>query len=1612
MRLTVGERLPGSGPANQPGGYVITAVVRETAWAGLYAGKKIFYNFDFTDKRPREAEDKEWLDVYLRTCQYPYLDDPNYIAGRRALARAEIQRILSSSRSNVWPEPIDLIEVPNTRDPFSLGDKPGLAKLDVLEPIAVFARPQGEPLGRWQQTRPSRSAVLAVLAELLSFLRSVHEEGLILNGLGPDTVLVDGAGRVHYLGADLVVEAHAAAGFPWGLFFPPERYRHGFAAPECFDPAAPRDRRSDVYAWAVVAFFLLTGAAPAQMAQQQGQPWVRFGQAEFALLEKVLLALSQSQVRAWAEQLEVDPAALLAGWPGNFLAVFRQCVAPEVRLRPASAEMLRTWLLTPPPAPPAAALAFRLADDQVRLLFDLGGMGQAARLLVRRALGAPPLSVEEGAVVSEGLPRPWLDDTVPRQPALPASAGPVAEPIYYGAFNGIQRGKEMVWSAVTLAQVFEPTPTNLRLFAEAAAGVSKAPEPAGVALLFQALDGIKVAEALLASPLPVVRLWAVRRLAAIRARNVSSLSGGRPAPEGTDAPRSEDEPTALLWKALADADETIRLEAAAGLLSVDLSPAQVRRVLETLGDGELDAALQAARLLPELGVSKELLNRATAELEAERPAACPVCGRAVPGRERAAHLKSAHGYLECQGALLPRDVALDRLWGRIFLASDVQAHEEILTLLDTSSPQSGERGKRERDAGADSAYSAALAAQLRRRAAGLLQGRSQEVPRLVRCLRADARAHRHFPVLLRDADAQVREIGRHLLLPELGGRLASDQISAEDVRRELDRLVPDDLMEEKILLCQQLPYLGVDAAAVKTCLDRLLAERPVTCTECGQQFPGGQIETHLRQVHRVFEFRGKRRPLQETLAFLLDAVVGARPDPEAWAALQTITREQEGGRADAVLASWLAQKLFALLGEPRQQAAEALAEVIVSSGNGPRLLPLLADVPTEAASRPAAVQLALALAARLPPPVDPALIGVIKPLLGEKQVPVLVRQAALAGLLRTTGTAGPAVRELLMAFVTGIGKESAIRQLTHLEQQVGQLPIIAQLCRELEDQIRMRCTRCSAELRRAQMVKHLWEAHRLVLEGRRVREPWRLIEDWLEDYRLERDPTLLDRCRDLAGRLDPEQGPAHLRRLLLQHGIDDPQVRAELLAEAGRCQASLCPHCYAIVPLAGAVPLAIVEGEEGELAALGYGVYASDYWLIPWLTVETPEGILHDGLQPQWRKTRAGLAPYVAVPWFLLLIALLLFAGLPLLLFLGVVVLAALIFSGIGYLLWPKPPPLQGRAVDAAWSLLAPRLLGDLTPKASAFLAGLARASLGHGSARQRADILAEACAELEEQTKADLSRCRHLAAVRRLLIEDESRRGADRVALLVEQAERSLSGKLPLAFADELFSGIDSTREGAVSRARLRALLCQRAFEHGLECSDLVALSKIYPGLGTALGTEDELDLAQLRLLWWLRKARPWSKLGDVHTIFELVADRKASGKCLEQCPDLLLAVEGSPPLFVGVHGIFFEETWISEPPVSVGVVPRADAGWNVLVGPHRFRVRANADDVANRLERWLRYYFHDFLPQADSARRWRSPGALASLAARNGLKCPECRRRVLPRLGDVGLLLEEAAA
>jgi hypothetical protein len=1618
MKLHVGERLPGAGPPSHPGGYVVTGVVTETPWYGLYTARKVLYNFDFSAKRPREADDKEWLNVYLRTINYPRLDDPTYVALRRSWARAEVRRILGNRTSNLWPEPLDLLEVPNTRDPFTFardgtGSPEGAAHVSALvgtEPIIVFAQPQGEPLARWRQGVLPLSWVLSALGELLEFVRAAHGDGMLLNGLGPGSVIVDRVGRVHYLATDMVVEMTpggrgatalgAGPSIDWARHFPPERYPRGFSAPECFDPAQPRDRRTDLYGWATIAYYLLTSDRPAQLAVQQGQPWARFEEAQFARLTRALRSVPPALVRIWAEQLSVDGDALLRGWPGNFVTALRHCLRPDRLQRPAGVADLRDWLVAPPPAPVAAALAVRIArPGPVRILLDTRGLEPSLGLVVRRGVGFLPVTPGEGDPIAEGPLRTAVDD-----PGLPAAAAgqptralaevPTAS-LSYAVFTRAEQGGRVAYSVAAPAAIIDANVEDIRRCAEgnAEAGTADQPEPGVVRLLFEAFDRVALAETLLASALPQVRGWAVARLA------------------GTaQAPAAQK----LLWRALQDPIPAIRLDAARGLLGGAAAPPipLVRQVVDALGAGNTDDCIEAARSLRQIGVTDEVIGATAAALEKERPVVCPVCGGNLQHRDRSVHLIAAHGYVDVFGTLLPRPDALARLWSRTFGQGDGAAHDRLCELLlEGPAPTAAGAGPR-------TPYVASLEEELLRRADSLFAARWQEMPRLVQCLRQNPKARPYFRQLLFAADPRVREAGRELVLPDLGERLAGDDTSAVDVRRELDRLCPPELIEEKIQLCLRLPHVGVDALASEGCLRALQQERPVECPQCHGAVALADLATHLRRAHKIYLFRGARRSLQDTLATLLAAVCGSSPDYEAWQTLEGIAQEEYRTGGDAFLVAQLIHTLRKLADARRGPAVASAAEAVVASGNAPHLTRLLAEVRQQPGSHAAAGHLALELAARLPPPMPNALLATVRPLLTDREVPLESRVKAAAALLRTTGKAGPAATEVVGALAAS-SRSKGVEYLRLLEQQVGNSPAIDEMSLRLEDQVRMVCPRCTVELQRPVMRKHLWDEHRLVLDGRRVREPWRLIEDWLEDYRLEKDIVLLERCREMAQRLEGKYGMDRLYRLLLARGIEHAEARRKLLAAARRQQTSLCPHCYATVhPHEEAAPARVTVGP-GKLASGGYRVEVSDAGLSPSLEVALPDRVLHRGGAPDRWLTRKGavlllaglpalaavglyyLLPYFKVPVDPRLPA----AGAA-----GLAVLALLLVPFV----WRPPRDPLARAIDFAWKMLVPRLhengysAGD-----AAFAAGLALASAGRGDVAARAATL-KTVREEAEAALASGGSARQLAALWRLTAEDMARNDLDPVTLVVAQVGRCFAGQLPLSFAGQLLTdwAADWWTEGNL--ARLRVLLCARAFEAGLEVADLIDVGRSTPTLAAAVKTGEPDGLAQLRLLWSLRQARPWDRFGKNATVFDLAADAETGRSVLARYPDLLVAIEETPPIYVCARGVEFSEKMLVRPPKTVEVVAKRQQrgdGYELVLDDLRFPFAADPDALARRLERLFRYYFQEFRSQVAAARRWYSPEAAAALRGRNGVACPQCRQLVLTRVGNVGIALGAAA-
>jgi uncharacterized protein YbaR (Trm112 family) len=796
-------------------------------------------------------------------------------------------------------------------------------------------------------------------------------------------------------------------------------------------------------------------------------------------------------------------------------------------------------------------------------------------------------------------------------------------------------------------------------------------------------------------------------------------------------------------------------------------------------------------------------------------------------------------------------------------------------------------------------------------------------------------------------------------------------------------------------------------------------EALLVCPECRAALRADTFDSHLRQVHRIYQFRGVRRSFNDTFAALLDALVLDRPDPEAWRTLSALAVENHGPRADIFLATTLGQLMTRIPVEYRGEAIASLGALIGRGGALNLALTLASDA--EILAR----HLALTVLANLPQPIDAVILPPLRGLLLDRRLPVEAQFAALAAVLRTVGTEGPLAEELLQTLVSGLGKAKSIDRLRRLEVYAGKSSAIDALCEKLEDRLRMNCPRCGTQLRRPEMIAHLWNEHRLVLDGRRVREPWSMIEEWVDWYRERPELQLLDNCRTLVQRLEADEGPRRFHRLLLTHGIADEDARRALTEEAADQHAACCPWCYGLVPVPREVPPLRLNLYRGRLSAGGYRVEVSERGLLTSLDIVTPERRIYQGREPGRLWTRRGALLLFVGP--LVLLSLLWAFGIfrfgvaplpPVLIILFVALVVHLLTRRI----WRPRVQAGVRARNYAWTMLVPRLYADgYRLDDSSFLAGLAHLSGGDGYAPLRESLLPDLVKRTENALVVGIAPPGHLAALRRLLIEDAVSRGADPVPLIVDVLARCFEGRLALRFADHLLADWQSSWWTPGDLIRLRVLLCDRAFEAGFEVRNLLDAGQTAPALGRVLGTDNRANLAALRLLWSLRPTRPWDRCGDPLTVFDLAADPKRTdllGRFRDLLlwqlePDWLLAAPGvTDPkpahILFCVRGIVLQDVLFSETPRVVEV----NARWrynDLVIGEQRFRSTGPLDMLALRMERWFRYAFSDFLPTLPRVEKWQAPDRLAILRAWGAVACPECRRQLLPRVGQVGIALEE---
>jgi hypothetical protein len=790
------------------------------------------------------------------------------------------------------------------------------------------------------------------------------------------------------------------------------------------------------------------------------------------------------------------------------------------------------------------------------------------------------------------------------------------------------------------------------------------------------------------------------------------------------------------------------------------------------------------------------------------------------------------------------------------------------------------------------------------------------------------------------------------------------------------------------------------------------------CSLCGLSVAPADYEQHLRSDHGLVSYRGVRRELPEALEVMRFDLFGNPPSGEAWSALTRLAREEHGQGGTDWLAGWLATNLGRVPEGKRKALLAALAELI-GTGNEAMVRAL--------AARPEPIPRALALAClvRFPVPVPEGLLKALRGLMYDRTLPEKAQERIAATHLRV-----PVAEELagrMLRWLTGkLGRAEALRRLSRVRKLVGEHRLIDEAVSKRTKKARLECPRCRVSLRRAEMEQHLWAEHRLLLEGLRVVDPWDVIEGWAKQYQQTREPEYLERCRVAAARVSPESGAERLNRLLLAVGVADAGQRAALLAKAREQHAAACPWCYALVPVTVEMQPTEVNLRPGRLSAGEYEAEVSERGLYTWLRIAGPRGVVFQGREPGQTFTPGGAATAFAGPLagLALLLALIwptawLGPSLPTVLFLVSLAVLVAIFA---WLIARFEKPSEERLLGYAWTKLVPTLNAPGAGLAdSGFVAGLARLT----SRLEKADVSLELLnAQLQALSTANAPPA-HLAAVCRLIAEVSAARGDDPVRLVERWVARCFEGKWTLSFAQHLLENWSASWWSAGHLARLRARLCDRAFEAGFEVQGLLDAGNNAPALGAVLNIDGERGLAGLRLMWSLRAARPWDRLGAAHSVFELAADPARVG-LFEKHPDVLLWQEDRGSVIAGedeasdlraaemlltVDGLWVQEELFRLPP-RVFEVRSRPVGWELRLDDRPFRSPNDLEGLARLLEKWFRYAFHEFLPGVDAARRWVSPERNALLRAWGAVPCPECAHFLLPKVGAVGLALEERQA
>lgn len=607
--------------------------------------------------------------------------------------------------------------------------------------------------------------------------------------------------------------------------------------------------------------------------------------------------------------------------------------------------------------------------------------------------------------------------------------------------------------------------------------------------------------------------------------------------------------------------------------------------------------------------------------------------------------------------------------------------------------------------------------------------------------------------------------------------------------------------------------------------------------------------------------------------------------------------------------------------------------------------------------------------------------------LRDRRLPLPTRLRATKALLRGLDPAGKGTALMIRAYVAGLGRKRILERIDEVATEFGNPQAMDIVRAELRTLEKLKCPRCGSLRRRKNMAEHLWNRHQMLLVGHRARTAIQAL-----DERLVTEP--------------PATALIEFHRDLLNKGLHDEEAIAQLRKEAGERHESVCPHCHAFIPVLEPPPPRPAEIAPGRISANGCAVALNEVAGQPHLSIYSDSTKIYDGVDPaqtnlagSWRRNGIMCSMFAVVVALILPSPLHLMAAL-------ILIAVALLCLALAGLRSHRPFDPLSRAVDLAWTKLIPTL------RPGEAIARFALASIDRGNPTTRAAALNKAIEEAEEAAALGAIPGEALAPLWWLKFVDVDN---DATAMIVDKVQRCLHSELPLSAAAGLLQYWRDSRPTRAERARVRAVLCEQAFEAGLGVWDIVELGRAYPAFGASLSTDDVDGLARLCFLWEQRLIRPWQKCGSAATVFELARNQELSAQIFEYASDLLLycripgpAGGPSEELLLCGRGMVFRDAVLREPPTEVKIRACEEwrgGGYEARFGQHRLRFNEPPGAVIDKLKNWSDFFLRDFLPQCEGVLKYRAGERLQSVLGPAIMRCPACSKNVIPLPGQVAV-------